>query len=112
MDRRGLNPTMFSDGICWLPPAKPVQFPNYQTVPRLNESKGTGQTDAITVAPAGPIFEEVALINAGGDERVALQVKDLPVGVGRDPHVADQHVRKTSSLGFLHRYPIPTGFIL
>jgi hypothetical protein len=89
--------------------AKPVQLPNYQTVTGLNESKGTGQTGAIAAAPTGPIFEEVALINAGGDERVALQVKDLPVDVGRDPHAADQHVRKTSSLGFPHSTPFRQG---
>jgi hypothetical protein len=89
--------------------AKPVQLPNDQTVPGLNESKGTGQTGAVATAPAHPIFKEVALIDTGGDERVSLQVKNLPVGVGRDPHVADQHVRKTSSLGFPHNAPFGQG---
>ena len=69
--------------------AKPIQLPNHQTVTRPNESKGAGQAGAIAAAPADPIFEEVALIDASGDERVPLQVQDLPVGVGRDPHVAD-----------------------
>ena len=35
-------------------------------------------------------------------KRVALQVQHLPVAVGRDAHVADQHVRKTSPAGFPH----------
>jgi len=89
--------------------AKPVQFPDDQAVPGLNESKGTGQAGAIAAAPAGPIFEQVALIDTSGDERVSLQVKNLPVGVGRDTHVADQHVRKISSLGFPHTAPFRQG---
>jgi hypothetical protein len=33
----------------------------------------------------------------------------LPVAVGRDPHVTDQHVRKTSSSGFPHSAPFRQG---
>ena len=89
--------------------AKPVQLPNDQAVPGLNESKGTGQAGAIAAAPAGPVFEQVALIDTGGDEGIPLQVKNLPVGVGRDAHVADQHVRKTSSFEFPHTAPFRQG---
>ena len=42
-----------------------------------------------TITIDAPISEVGALIDARGVERVPLQVQDLPVGVGRDPHVAD-----------------------
>ena len=48
----------------------------------------------------------MAGIDAGGDQGIALQGRALTVAVGRDAHVADQHVRKTS----LRRFPCSLSF--
>jgi hypothetical protein len=82
--------------------AKPVQLPDHQAITRSNEGKRASQTLAIAATTAGPVFEKMTLIDAGGEESVTLQVQDLAVGIVRDPHVADQHVRKTSYSRFSH----------
>jgi hypothetical protein len=46
------------------------------------------------------VLEQVAFVDAGVQQCIALKIQHLPVAVRGDPHVADQHVRKTSSDGF------------
>jgi hypothetical protein len=41
------------------------------------------------------VIEQVALIPRRGQERIALKVQHLPIAVGGDAHIADQHVRET-----------------
>ncbi len=89
--------------------AEPVQLPDHQAVARPDESERIGQAGTIAATAAGPILEQVPLVDAGGEERVTLQVQHLPVAVGGDAHVADQHVRKTSSGGFPHNAPFRQG---
>jgi hypothetical protein len=60
------------------------------------------QTRSIPMASADPIFEQMTLIDAGGDEGITLQVEHLAVAIRRDAHVTDQHVRKTSFNRFPH----------
>ena len=62
-----------------------------------DEGKCLSQVGAVVAAAARPILEQMPLIDAGGEQGVALQVQHLPVAVGRDAHVADQHVRKTQA---------------
>ena len=89
--------------------AEPVQLPDDQAIAGSDERKRLGQTGTIAAATADPILEQVTLIDAGGEQRVTLQVQNLTVAVGRDAHVADQHVRKTSSNGFPHSAPFRQG---
>ena len=56
------------------------------------------------------ILEQVAHIDAGCQERVALKVGGLAVIVSRYAHVADKHVRKTSGLRFAHGIPLRHHF--
>src|SRR3954462_3489044 len=51
------------------------------------------------------VLEQVALIHTGSQQRVALKVQHLPIAVGGDAHVADQHVRKTPFVWFPHSGP-------
>ena len=74
-----------------------VQLPDNQAIAGSGKSKRLGQTGTITAAAADPILEQVTLIDAGGQQSITLQVQNLTVTVGRDAHVADQHVRKTLS---------------
>src|SRR3954468_8549737 len=82
--------------------AHPIQLPDNQAVTGPKEGKRLGQPDTITSAAADPILEQVALVDAGREERVPLEIENLAVAVGGDTHIADQHVRKTSSRRFPH----------
>ena len=89
--------------------AEPVQLPDDQAVAGSDESQRLGQAGTIAAAAGGPILEQVTLIDPGGEERVTLQVQNLTVAVRRDAHVADQHVRKTSSNEFPHSVSFRQG---
>ena len=56
------------------------------------------------------ILEQVAHVDAGRQQRVALKVGGLAVIVGRYAHVADKHVRKTRRLRFAHGIPLRHHF--
>ena len=45
----------------------------------------------IIATSARAIFEQMPLIDPRGQQRVTLQVHDLPIAIGRNPHVADEH---------------------
>ena len=65
-----------------------------------SDSQCLGKTGAVTSTATGVILEQMALIDASGEQRVALQVHYLPVALAGDTHVANQHVRKTLSWRF------------
>ena len=91
--------------------AQPIQLPDDQAVARSDECQRLGQTGTIATAAADTVLEQVTLIDAGGQQRVTLQVQHLTVAVGRDAHVAHQHVRKTSPK-VSAQLLIPTGFVV
>jgi hypothetical protein len=68
-----------------------------------------GQACALAVVAADPVLEYVALIDPGGKERIPLQIKGLSIAVGGNAHIADKHVRKTSSNGFPHNASFRQG---
>ena len=80
--------------------AKPVELPNDQAVAGPDECQHLCQTGAIIPDTTDPILEQVPLVDASREKRVALEIQHLTVAVRRDPHVADQHVRKTSRIRF------------
>ena len=45
-------------------------------------------------------LKQVPGIDPGGQQRITLQIKHLAVPIGRNAHVANQHVRKTSLTDF------------
>jgi hypothetical protein len=73
------------------------------------KASGLAQTGPIIAAAARAILEQMSLIDPRREQRIALQVQHLPVTVGRDPHVPNQHVRKTSSSGFPYTAPFRQG---
>ena len=85
--------------------AEPVELPDHQAVAGPEKRQGLGQPGAVATAAACPVFEQVALVDAGREQCVTLQVHDLSVTIGGNAHVADQHVRKTSWKEFSHTDP-------
>ena len=92
--------------------AEPVQLPDDQAVASFDESQRLGEAGTIAAAAGGPILKKVALVDPGGEKRVALQVQNLAVTVRGHAHVTDQHVRKTSSNEFPHSHPFRQGLSL
>src|SRR5690242_4885599 len=86
-----------------------VELPDDQAVAGTQEGQRRGEAGTIIAAAAGVILEQVPCIDAGGEQSVALQIQHLPVAVGRDAHVADQHVRKTSAAAYPYTAPFRQG---
>src|SRR5208337_1723893 len=74
--------------------AQAVQLPYHQAIVRPEKRQGFRETGAVPSAAAGVVLEQVAFIHTSRQQRVALKVHHLPVAVGGDAHVTDQHVRK------------------
>jgi hypothetical protein len=72
--------------------AETVKLPYHKAVVRSEERQSLCQAGALPPAAAGMIFKQVPLIDPSGQQRVALQIQHLPIAIGRDTHVADQHV--------------------
>jgi len=60
------------------------------------------QARAVILRTASAILEQMPGINAGCEQRIALQVRALPVGVRRHAHVTNQHRRITINNRFSH----------
>ncbi len=67
------------------------------------------QAQPIIACAGRAILMEVTVIDTGKEESIALQVNGLALVSGRDPHVADQHVRQTSKRLLSHTGPIRQG---
>jgi hypothetical protein len=50
---------------------------------------------AIIARPTGLVFEEMTRLDASLEQRVALQVRRLPIVIPRHTHIAHEHIRKT-----------------
>ena len=59
----------------------------------------------IIATSARAIFEQMPLIDPRGQQRVTLQVHDLPIAIGRNPHVADEHAYGNPRLIGFRRLP-------
>ena len=57
---------------------QPVEFPHDQHVAGLDEFEHLRQTGTVILRAGGMILEKVTGIDAGGQQRVALQVRTLP----------------------------------
>ena len=66
-----------------------VRLPDDQRI-ALTERLEAGLKSGPVVAPGGLILIEVPCRDAGGDERIALQVEDLGAVRLGDAHVADE----------------------
>jgi len=61
---------------------------------------------AIIACPTRLIGKEMARIHPGVEEGIALQIGRLAIIVTRHPHVAHEHVRKTTIFCFSYIYAI------
>jgi len=69
-------------------PPETVELPDHQAIARLEERQRCRKAGTIIATPARAIFKQMPLIDPRGQQRVALQVHDLPIAIGRNPHVA------------------------
>jgi hypothetical protein len=93
-------------------PPETVELPDHQAIARLEERQRCRKAGTIIATPARAIFEQMPLIDPRGQQRVALQVHDLPIAIGRNPHVADEHRTEIPVERFSAHYPIPTRFVV
>lgn len=85
--------------------AETIESPHHQRVAGLQEGEARFETGSIIPRAGNFVLEQVAGINAGGDQRIALQGRALSVAVERDAHVPSQQVRKTSQGSFQYSLP-------
>jgi len=93
-------------------PPETVELPDHQAIARLEERQRCRKAGTIIATAAGAIFEQMPLIDPRGQQRVALQVHDLPIAIGRNPHVADEHRTEIPVEAVSAHYPIPTRFVV
>ena len=71
--------------------AEPVEFSRHQRVALPQRLEARLQTRPIVALAGRLVLVEVSWFDAGGEQRIALQIERLAaVGLG-DAHVADQH---------------------
>jgi hypothetical protein len=76
--------------------AEPVELPDDERVAPAQRLEAGGEPGPVVAPARREVLVEVRGIDPGGDERVALEVRDLgPVRLGH-PHVPDQHERLCS----------------
>ncbi len=85
--------------------AESIQLPDNQDIARADELERLGQARSVVLGAGGVILEQLPGIDASGQQRIALQVRALPVGVRRHAHVANQHERITIK----KRFPYTTA---
>lgn len=93
----------------WEAAAEPVELPHHEVVARLEIGDAGLQPGPVVPGSGGVVLVEVPVVDAGGHERVALQVDRLALVGRRHPHVPDQHVRKISQAPFPHITSIRQG---
>ena len=76
--------------------AEPVEFPRHQRVALPQRLEAYFKTRPIVPLAGCLVLIEMSRFDAGGEQRIALQIERLAaVGLG-DTHIADQH-------GLLHK---------
>jgi len=73
-------------------PTETVELPDHKAIARLEESQCLRKAHAIVAAAAGAIFEQMPLIDPRRQQGIALQIHYLAIAIGRNAHVADEHV--------------------
>ena len=72
--------------------AEPVELPGDQDVALAQGLEAGGEAGTVVALAGGVVLVEIPGRHAGGQERVALQVRHLRAVCLRNPHVAEQHV--------------------
>src|SRR5208337_5092685 len=71
--------------------AEPIQLPGYQRVALAQRLEARLQARSAVALARRVVFVEAPRLDAGGEQRVALQVQRLTAIGLRDAHIADQH---------------------
>ena len=80
--------------------AQAVQFPDDQAIAGVHIGEGLLEPRAIVPRAAGLVGKQLPGIHAGREQGIALQVGRLTIGLTGDPHIADEHRRKTPRCTF------------
>ena len=78
------------DEVAQVPP-QAVKLPDEQRIALTERLEAGLKSGPVVALPGGLILIEVPCRDAGGDERIALQVEDLGAVRLGDAHVADEH---------------------
>jgi len=89
--------------------AQPVQLPDEQHIAKAEVRQTRLQAQPVIACAGRAILMQMAVIDTGEEECIALQVNGLALVSGRDPHVTDQHVRQTPKRLLSHTGPIRQG---
>lgn len=81
-----------------------VEFPHKKRVTMAKCFDAGGQTRAIILLARGSVLIVVFRTNAGGDECIPLEVRDLAPIRSTDPHVTDKHLRLPSGCFINERF--------
>ena len=71
--------------------AKPIELPNHQAIALLHVSEASLLPRPIVAGAGGLVGTEVAIIDAGSEERIALQIDRLTIVGLRHAHVSYDH---------------------
>jgi hypothetical protein len=71
--------------------AEPVELPDDERVAVAQRLEAGGETGTIVAIPGGAVVVELDCVDAGGEQRIALQVGGLGSVCFGHSHVADQH---------------------
>ena len=71
---------------------EPVELPGHQDIALAQRLEAGGEPGPVIALARGEVLVELAGLDAGGEQRIALQVEDLAaIGLG-DAQVAELHV--------------------
>ena len=91
--------------------AETVKLPDHQAIARLKESEAfarPGRSPRLPLARSSNRCRSSTPRQQG----IALQIHNLAVAVGRNAHVADEHVCGNPRLIGFRTHPIPTEFVV
>ena len=90
--------------------AETVQFPDDETIAGVHVGKGLLEPGPIIPCAARFVGKQLPGIHAGREQGIALQVGRLTIGLTGNPHIADEHSRKTPRCMFSYTPAIRQRF--
>ncbi len=95
----------------WEAPAETVELPHHDGVARLEVGEAGLQPGPVVPGSGGVVLVEVAVVDAGGHERVALQVDRLTLRRPSTPACTQPACTENLSARFSAHNINPTGFV-
>src|SRR3546814_11907784 len=90
--------------------AEPIQLPDHEGVTLLQVREAGLESRPVVAGARHLVDEQMALVDAGGEQRPAPQVDRLPSVLRAHPLVSHQNVRTTPRIPFFGKTIITPGF--